>query len=290
MVDPLPILLTLGQRVRQARLDRGLSQRALAAQAGLSARFLVQIEAGEGNLSVARLAELCGALGCSFAHLLGGLGPVRDGEDAALEALGRLDPVARAQQLGRLALGPRPLKLALVGLRGAGKTAVGTQVAARLGCPFVELDRAVEERAGMRLADIFEYHGAERYRALAQEALEATLAQPGAAVLELGGSLVTHPQLFERLREAARVVWLRASPEEHLRRVRGQGDLRPMAGHPDPLVALRRILAAREPLYAQADATLDTEELGLEGAVSATLAALEPSPAVQVVVGALPPG
>lgn len=273
MTDPAALLATLGQRVRAARLDRGLSQKELAERAGLSPRFLVQIEAGEGNLSVARLADLCGALGCSFAGLLGGLGPGPDVPDRAAGLLRGLDAPAQERALHRLA--PAPRKLALIGLRGAGKSSVGARIAAALGCPFIELDREVEALAGMRLSDIFEYHGAERYRALARAALEASLGRPGAAVLELGGSAVTDPLLFARLREEAVVIWLRASPEEHLRRVRVQGDLRPMEGHPDPLVALRRILAVREPTYAQADAALDTEALGLEGAVHQALRLLQ---------------
>lgn len=236
--DALPTLLpTIGERLRQRRRDRGLTQADLARKAGVSARFLVQLEGGTGNISVQRLAEVCQALDLPLSTLFAGLGPAE------------------------------PPRVALVGLRGAGKSTVGAALAQRLGAPLVELDQRVEEAAGMTLAELFELRGEAHYRQVEARALDRVLADPGPWVLATGGSLVTAPETWRRLRQACRTVWLRASPEAHLERVRAQGDLRPMRGRPDALAELREILADRAPLYAQADLVVDTEEGGVAGVV-----------------------
>lgn len=264
------LLQQLGARVRVARQGLGLSQRELCARAGVSARSLVQVEAGEGNPSIDRLADIAQALGLSLVALFAGLGPIDDAVDAVAAAVRALPAEAQRHEALRLGATRRD-KLALVGLRGAGKSAVGQAVAARWSCPFVELDRAIEDAAGMVLADVFEVHGAEGYRLLAREALERALQAPGRAVLELGGSLVTDEELYGLLRRHARVVWLRASPEAHLQRVQAQGDLRPMQGRSDALGELRAILDARTPLYRLADQAVDTGA-GLAATVAAVLA------------------
>ena len=260
-------LTQLGQRVREHRNRRGWSQKELCARAGVSARFLVQVERGEANPSISRLAEIAQALGVSLTALVAGLGPGDAVDEIAAHAR-EMDMRQRRRLLLRLR-GQVREKVALVGLRGAGKSTIGQALAARSGARFVELDRRVEELAGMSLSEVFEFHGAERYRELARGALDEALAQPGAAVLEIGGSLVQDAELYTALRAACRVVWLRASPEAHLSRVQGQGDLRPLAGFADPLVQLRSILAARSPLYALAEVELDTEELGVDGVIGA---------------------
>lgn len=252
------MLAPLGNRVRALRQARGFSQAELARRAGLSARFLVDLEGG-GNVSVARLAEVATALGVSIATLVGGLGPVADDADR----LAGLDPERRRRAL--LATGNA--KLALVGLRGAGKSTVGGFVAARQGVPFVEVDAEVEALAGMRLGEIFEYHGAGRYRELEREALRRVIERPGAAVLATGGSVVTASETWGELRQSARTVWLRASPETHLARVEAQGDFRPMRGRADALAELKAILEARNPLYARAEVTVDTEGRSVEEVV-----------------------
>ncbi|MCP4919747.1 MAG: helix-turn-helix domain-containing protein [Proteobacteria bacterium] len=263
-------LTKLGQRVREHRTRRGWSQKQLCERAGVSPRFLVQVERGEANPSISRLSEIAQALEVSVTALITGLGP-QDATDEIATHAADLDIRTRRRLLLRLR-GQVREKVALVGLRGAGKSTIGQALAARTGARFVELDRRVEELAGMSLSEVFEFHGAERYRELARGALDQALSEPGASVLEIGGSLVHDAELYAALRAACRVVWLRASPQQHLDRVRAQGDLRPLAGWADPLGQLTTILGSRSPLYALAELHLETQELGVEGVVDALVA------------------
>ncbi|MCC6522809.1 MAG: helix-turn-helix domain-containing protein [Polyangiaceae bacterium] len=236
----------LGERIRTRRTARGLTLRELGARAGVSQRFLVSLEAGRGNPSVATLAAIARALGASAAELLAGAE--------------RAEPAA----------GPRPV-LALLGLRGAGKTAVGKRVAHELGVAFVELDARVAERAGMTLESLFELHGVEHYRRLEREELLRLLAAGERVVVATGGGLPTDPESWSLLRRAAVTVYLRASAEDHWNRVVAQGDARPMHDRRDAMHELRAILRARGPLYAEAEHTVDTTALGLEGSVAAVV-------------------
>jgi XRE family aerobic/anaerobic benzoate catabolism transcriptional regulator len=228
-MDADRLLTGLGQRVSALRLERRSSLRDLARRAGLSQRFLVQVEAGQANISVRKLASLAGALGTTPAELLTASGAEK----------------------------PRPV-IALLGLRGAGKTTIGRRLARRLPLPFVELDRRVEEAAGLTLDEIFALHGEEYYRRLEKETLERVLSEGRPLVLATGGGIVTRAEAFAALRQRALTIWLRADPEDHWNRVVQQGDRRPMADHPEAMAELRRLLAARRPLYAEAAHTVDT--------------------------------
>jgi len=219
------LLASLGRAVRERRRARGWTLAQAAQASGLSSRFLADVEAGRGNISVVRLASLAKALACSLADLLERGGPVR---------------------------------VALLGLRGAGKSTVGRRLADRLRVPFIELDQRVEETAGLPLAEIFAVHGEAYFRRLERETLAAILRSDGPFVLAAGGGLVTDPQTFDALRHGATTVWLRCKPEEHMTRVAAQGDLRPMARRSDAMSELRALLASRSPLYASADHTIDT--------------------------------
>jgi XRE family aerobic/anaerobic benzoate catabolism transcriptional regulator len=248
-----PLLAEVGSRVRALRRARGWTVGDLARTSGSSERFLADVEHGRGNASLLRLSEIAQALGVSLATLVAGLGPVND----AADVLAGLPPERRALALRA---GRSPEVLALVGLRGAGKSTVGALLARSLGWSFVELDAAVEERAGVRLGDIFEFAGAARYRELEREVLGEVLDRPPCGVvLATGGSLVTAPDTWRMLRASARTVWLRASPEAHLARVEAQGDVRPMRGRENARAELEAILAARSPAYAQAEVHLDTD-------------------------------
>ncbi|MBK7877121.1 MAG: helix-turn-helix domain-containing protein [Planctomycetes bacterium] len=222
-------LQELGRRLRQARERASLSVTALADDAGVSRRYVTEAEAGRANLSVLKLAELARALRVPLASLV----------DHPLDAHG----------------GER---VALVGLRGAGKSTVGRALALELEAPFVELDQRVEELAGLPLSAVFDLHGVEGYRRFESEALERVLAEGERVVIATGGSIVTAPATFERLRSACRTVWLSAKPEDHFQRVVAQGDARPMRGRPRAMEELARLLAEREPAYAKCDVTLDT--------------------------------
>ena len=260
-----PAITLIGQRARHLREQRGWSRRELAERSGLSQRMLAEIEAGSGNPTLQSLIALADTLGASLTALIAGGSAHRDDADA----LACLPPDQQRRALRAVA---PPEKIALVGLRGAGKSTVGARIARALGCPFAEIDAAVEEEAGLRLSALFEIHGTERYRALERRCVARLLARPGPLVLAAGGSVVTSPDAWALLREGARTLWLRAPPEIHLARVLSQGDQRPVQGRADALAELRAILDHRAPLYAQAEFTLDTD--GSPEAVAARALAL----------------
>lgn len=229
--------------MRALRKARGWSRRDLARRTGISERFLADVETGQANPSVLRLVELAQALATTPTALLGG--------DAAL---------------------PRQ-HVALLGLRGAGKSTVGPLLARRLGCAFVELDALIEAATGLQLGEIFQMHGEAYYRQTERAALAKQLAGDP-VVLAVGGGIVMDPQSFAMLRAGARTVWLRAAPEDHWQRVIAQGDLRPMADNEQAFGDLRRILAERDPLYRQAEVVVDTSTQRVDDIVDAVHRAL----------------
>lgn len=237
------LLYGLGRNVRAARLARGWTLRELSDRSGVSLRFLVQLESGAGNISVRRLASVAGALHTTASGLLA-------------------DATAR------------PPVVALLGLRGAGKTTVGRRLARRLRVPFVELDQRVEQAANLTLAEIFSLHGEEYYRRLEREVLIQILDGDARTVVATGGGIVTAQETFALLRRRAATVWLKAAPEDHWNRVVKQGDRRPMANHPQAMHDLRALLAAREPLYSAAAITVDTSRTPVGEVVETVLRAL----------------
>ena len=234
-------LESVGTTVRTQRERRGWSRRELAQHSGVSERFLAQLETGDGNISLRRFAEVAHALGTSPAALL-----------TAADA-----PVPAA----------RPI--ALLGVRGAGKSSIGAALAKRLGIAFVELDQRIEQAAGLPLGEVFALHGEAYYRRVEREVLSQLLAAPTAFVLATGGSIVNDPTNYALLRSRCTTIWLRAKPEDHWNRVVAQGDQRPMRENPHAFAELRALLAAREKLYARADHTVDTSGRRVAGVVTA---------------------
>jgi XRE family aerobic/anaerobic benzoate catabolism transcriptional regulator len=254
-------LTRLGERVRSWRLEQGVTRKSLALASGVSERYLAQLESGHGNISVLLLRKVAQAMHVPIEDLVRENGEL----PAELALLLRFaaglpaDKVAAAHRLLQSQFGsPRKRRIALLGLRGAGKSSLGTRLAEALGAPFVELDREVEREAGADLGQVFSIYGQDAYRRFERRALERVLRQHDRAVIATGGSLVTDHDNYDLLLERCYCVWLKASPEEHMSRVISQGDMRPFKGRSAALDEIRRLLADRDRLYARADAVIDT--------------------------------
>ncbi len=235
-----PWKASLGERVRSLRDARGLTRAALSERSGLSLRFLAEVEGGRANPSLGSLHDLAGALD--------------------VDVIGLLE---RAQSA-------RPV--ALLGLRGAGKSAVGKRVARGLGWSFVELDKEIEREAGMSLAELFALHGEAHYRTLERRVLMTLLGRADPAVIATGGGVVTHDESWGLLRSRALTVWLKATPQEHWDRVLAQGDVRPMHQRARARAELEALYAARAPLYAAADLVVDTSALDVDASAARIVA------------------
>ena len=255
----------LGARVRQTRARRGVTRRALARDSGVSERYLAQLEAGHGNISVARLRRVARALGVAVQELAQD-GPDRPAELALLlERLGRLGSAAQTealdllgQRFGAVLDRARADRIALVGLRGAGKTTLGQRLAEARGVPFIEMAREVERDSGLSLQELFDLSGQAAYRRYERRALDRVLEAHEGVVIAAGGSIVSEPATFDRLLDGCLTVWLKAAPKDHMGRVVAQGDLRPMADNPEAMADLERILDERATLYGKADLVIET--------------------------------
>jgi XRE family aerobic/anaerobic benzoate catabolism transcriptional regulator len=260
-----PFLRRLGEKVRTMRSRRGMSRKVLARHSDVSERYLAQLEAGEGNCSIQLLRRIADAMSVPVADLVDDR-PERPLEATLLEQfLSRLSPAeiveARELLVGRFggsSTAMRRDRIALIGLRGGGKSTIGTLLAERLGVPFVELDRVIEQKSGMPLGEMIEMFGQEMFRRTERAALESILQDNPRLVLATGGGLVTEPATYELLLRSCMTVWVRANPDAHMQRVIAQGDLRPMADNARAMDDLVSILKSREPLYAKADIVLDT--------------------------------
>jgi XRE family transcriptional regulator, aerobic/anaerobic benzoate catabolism transcriptional regulator len=235
------LLRDLAQRIRTLRKARALTRRNLSQLAEVSERHLAQLESGEGNISVVLLNRIARALNTSLAELF-----AQDVQSSALET------------------SPRIKRIALIGLRGAGKSTLGQKLSETRNIPLIELDREIEKETGMPLADIFSLYGQSGYRAIERRTLERVTNEFDRAVFSIGGGVVNEPETYDFLRANCFTVWIKAKPQEHMDRVVAQGDFRAMAGNDRAMEDLRRILSAREPLYRQADVTLDTSNATVE--------------------------
>ena len=258
-------LRILGNRVREARASRGMTRKILARDSGVSERYLAQLESGQGNVSILLLRDIAGALDIPLEVLL------LEGPEPPVDLLHiteflRRLPSTELMQARKLLVRhfagvdetARRDRVALIGLRGAGKSTLGAKLAARLDIPFFELDRLIEQEAGVPLGVIFELYGQAGFRRLERRCLDGLIERNPRFVLATGGGLVSEPATFERLLAACYTVWLKASPKDHMQRVMAQGDLRPMAGSRESMKDLQHILDAREPLYSKADLVVDT--------------------------------
>jgi XRE family aerobic/anaerobic benzoate catabolism transcriptional regulator len=286
-----PVLVALGERVRDLRAIRGMSRKMLARDAGVSERFLADLETGVGNASILLLNRLSQALALPLTALLTTQAEPRVELSRAVQILSRLPPerLAEAHQLLRsrfassLDSDARSRRIALIGLRGAGKSTLGRLLADELGATFVELDETIESLSGMDTAQIHGMLGQSAYRKYELKSLETALENHGIAarddhvgvVIAAPGSIVSEPDTYACLLESCFTIWIKAAPEEHMSRVIAQGDLRPMAGNREAMDDLRRILANREPLYAQADLTIDSSGHSIEETYADLVQALQ---------------
>lgn len=254
------LIRRVADRVRRAREAKGIPRRVLSEKSGVSPRYLAQIEAGEGNISIALLHRVAEALDHRIEWLLSEDDPLHS-ETLRMTALFHAAPPAlRAEVLAALtAQGhARARRICLVGLRGAGKSTLGQQAGAALGLPFIELNRQIEDLAGMPVTEVMALYGQEGYRKLEAEAVNRVIATHDALILAVAGGIVAEPETYATLLNRFHTIWLRATPDDHMARVRAQGDTRPMAGNPEAMAQLKSILSSRETLYARAEAMLDT--------------------------------
>jgi XRE family transcriptional regulator, aerobic/anaerobic benzoate catabolism transcriptional regulator len=257
------LLASIGRRVREARERRGMARKTLSQHSSVSERYLAHLEAGEANVSVLLLRNVARALEMQLTELIDSQEssveqrlirrfldklPQRQLEDVVFRLMRDFGPEAAA----------RKRRLALVGLRGAGKTTLGGALAKELRLLFVELDREIERDAGISLSEVFSLYGQTGYRRIERRCLERIIQGDRQIVIAVGGGIVSEPETYNLLLANCFTVWIKASPAEHMARVVAQGDLRPMQGSAEAMEDLNRILAAREPLYRKADVTLDT--------------------------------
>jgi len=261
-----PFLLALGERVRLLRARRGLTRKSVAQSSRVSERHLANLEYGVGNASILVLQQVAAALDCDLAELVGDVSTsspewlmlretLRGKSDVDL----RRARAAVAQLFGSDAIDPaRGRRIALIGLRGAGKSTLGRLLGDALELPFVELSREVERIAGCSIREIHDLYGTNAYRRYERRALDEVVRLHSEAVIATPGGIVAEPATFNALLGHCTTVWLQASPEEHMTRVAAQGDTRPMAQSSEAMADLRRILAGRAAFYAKADASFDT--------------------------------
>jgi XRE family aerobic/anaerobic benzoate catabolism transcriptional regulator len=260
-------LAALGERVRQVRARRGMTRKILARDSGVSERYLAQLETGAGNISILLLRRIAAAMGLPLIDLIHE-GPERPVEYMLARQL--LDGLAPAELAGAYRVlahsvgqngdPARAQRVALIGLRGAGKTTLGERLAQHLGVPYVEMANAIAEESGTSLSEIFSLYGQAAYRRYEKRALERAIASHERAVIATGGSLVSEPATFDLLLRSCHTVWIAATPAEHMSRVMAQGDLRPMQASREAMADLKRILENRRALYGKADAVVDTTD------------------------------
>ena len=282
-LDPeTSFLEQLGQRVRTMRALRGMSRKVLARVSGISERYIAQLESGKGNVSIVLLRRVSHAMGAHLEDLIPASEPAPDWpviRDLLRKATPSQITQARDVLSGSSGFAQKQVSfagIALIGLRGAGKSTLGKLLAKKIGWDFVELNKEIEAQNGLSVAEIIALYGQEGFRRMEQTALGQLLSRRAPVVLATGGGIVSEPLTFDLILSSFYTVWLKAEPEEHMARVRGQGDLRPMADDRSAMAELRTILLSREPLYARASAVADTAGLSVDAAAARLVDAVAP--------------
>jgi len=280
--DPLKVL---GEQVRKIRARRGMSRKSLSKDSGVSERYLAQIESGKGNISILVLRQLAQALDVPLDTLF------LEGPEPPVEFVHTVEFLRRLslpelktarylllEHFGGIDAAARHRRIALIGLRGAGKSTLGALLAERLEMPFIELDRLIETATGLSLNVIFDLYGQSGFRRFEEQYLNQVLDEQPRFVLASAGGIVSEPASFERLLSSCFTVWVRTSPEEHMRRIMGQGDMRLIDENQNALEDLKRTLAEREALYSNADLQIDTTGRTVEQSLEELLSALREAP------------
>jgi XRE family aerobic/anaerobic benzoate catabolism transcriptional regulator len=273
----------LGQRVRTMRALRGMSRKVLAKVSGISERYIAQLESGKGNVSIVLLRRVSNAMGAHLEDLIPSGEPAPDWpvirdlvRKATPSQIAHAKDVLSGQGNGASQRQMSFAGIALIGLRGAGKSTLGKLLAKKIGWSFVELNKEIEQQNGLSVAEIIALYGQEGFRRMEQAALGQLLARKELMVLATGGGIVSEPLTFDLILSSFYTIWLKAEPEEHMARVRRQGDLRPMADDRSAMAELRTILLSREPLYARASAVVDTAGLSVDNAAARLIDAVTP--------------
>jgi XRE family aerobic/anaerobic benzoate catabolism transcriptional regulator len=274
----------LGQRVRTMRALHGMSRKVLAKVSGISERYIAQLESGKGNVSIVLLRRVSNAMGAHLEDLIPANEPAPDWpvirdllRKATPSQIAQAKDILSGQGSAAAALRRTPFAgIALIGLRGAGKSTLGKMLARKIGWSFVELNKEIEAQNGLSVAEIIALYGQEGFRRMEQAALGQLLARKELMVLATGGGIVSEPLTFDLILSSFYTIWLKAEPEEHMARVRRQGDLRPMADDRSAMAELRTILLSREPLYSRASAVVDTAGLTVDAAAARLIDAVAP--------------
>jgi len=272
----------LGQRVRTLRSLHGMSRKVLAKVSGISERYIAQLESGKGNVSIVLLRRVSNAIGAPLEDLIPINDPAPDWQ-VIRDLLRKASPgqIAQAKEIlssSSTSAQRRPAfsGIALIGLRGAGKSTLGKLLAKTIGWNFVELNKEIERQNGLSVSEIINLYGQEGFRRMEQAALAQLLARKELMVLATGGGIVSEPLTFDLILKSFYTIWLKAEPEEHMARVCRQGDLRPMADDRSAMAELRNILLSREPLYSRATAVVDTAGLSVDAAAARLIDAVRP--------------
>ncbi|MBE1297932.1 helix-turn-helix transcriptional regulator [Phycobacter azelaicus] len=273
------LIARVGERVRKARERKGIPRRVLSDRSGVSPRYLAQLEAGEGNISIGLLQRVAVALDHRIEWLIGEEDPWTS-EALRVADLYRGATSATQQAVLNL-LAPEPPetqragRVCLVGLRGAGKSTLGAMAGQTLGIPFVELNSEIESQSGMPVSELMALYGQEGYRQLEAQAINRIIATHDSLILAVAGGIVAEPETYANVLAHFHTIWVKARPDEHMARVRAQGDERPMAGNPEAMEQLRSILTSREALYGRALAQLDTSGQTVEQSCDSLIAMIK---------------